>query len=250
MKLWSQVFGLPADIVRTLVKSAEDVTGDYGWAIVLVALGLRLVLLPLTIAQRRGSVLLRELRPELEQLRREHAGDPGAFGRAQMALLRERHFNPWAGCLATIAFVVLGSGFIFGLAGMPELKGVAPFGGRTWIDDLSRPDRLFAFGRRVPLLGSDFHLLPWLLPLLTVASLAVPRIRRGLVQGPLMTVLGLAAVCLLLYHLPAALWLALIPYFAVNFVEYLLIPLPPLPGDEQAGRPTSEPAEATGRQDQ
>lgn len=238
---FSRLLALPADIVRTLVESVEGLTGDYGWAIVLVALGLRLVLLPLTAPQRRGSVLLQKLKPEMERLRREYAGDHKAMSQAQMALLREQQFNPWAGCLATAAFAVLGIGFILGLTEMPELKGVAPFGGRTWIDNLARPDRLFAFGRRVPLLGSYFHLLPWLLPALTLAGLAVSRARRRLGPSSPMSALGLTALCLLLYHLPAAIWLALIPFFAVGLAESALIPLPPEPASE----PDDHPPEVT-----
>jgi YidC/Oxa1 family membrane protein insertase len=70
-----------------------------GLAIILFTIAIRLVLLPLSLAQVRSQKAQMALQPELKALQRKYKGDREGLARAQMALYRERGVNPAAGCL-------------------------------------------------------------------------------------------------------------------------------------------------------
>jgi hypothetical protein len=118
---------------------------------------------------------------------------------------------------------------------MAALRGEAPFWGRTWIEDLSRPDRLFDFGGKVPLLGRSFQLLPWLPVAFALVVLAVPAWRRGLGEQWALFLFGPLATAVLLNDLPSGLWLCLLVFLGVTAVEQITVPLPPVLAAEGKG---------------
>lgn len=70
-----------------------------GLAIILFTLAIRLVLLPLTLAQTRSQKAMMRLQPEMKEVQRKFKNDREGLARAQMALYKERGVNPAAGCL-------------------------------------------------------------------------------------------------------------------------------------------------------
>jgi YidC/Oxa1 family membrane protein insertase len=88
---WSDL----VELLRAVIFGVAQVcNGSVGAAVILVSLAIRLALLPLTLRlarrAREHQRRLRELRPELERLRRRYAADPEAMMRETAALFRRR----------------------------------------------------------------------------------------------------------------------------------------------------------------
>jgi len=72
---------------------------DFGLAIVLVTILIRVVVYPLYVTQIRSQRAMQELAPALEELKKKHGNDRQRISQEQMKLYSERGVNPAAGCL-------------------------------------------------------------------------------------------------------------------------------------------------------
>lgn len=129
----------PLTYVLTILATA---TGNYGWAIILITLIIRGLLVPLTLPSMRMAHKLRQLQPEIDQLKRKFAHDKAAFQQAQLQLFQQHNLNPASGCLPNILqFIVL-------IALYQAFNHVATFGQTSnltqffWLD-ITKPDPLF-----------------------------------------------------------------------------------------------------------
>lgn len=73
--------------------------GDFGLAIVLLTIVIRLIFVPLSIKALVSQKELSRLQPKLKELQEKHKGDKQALGQATMALYKEHGINPFSGCL-------------------------------------------------------------------------------------------------------------------------------------------------------
>ncbi|MBA8951944.1 YidC/Oxa1 family membrane protein insertase [Actinomadura namibiensis] len=92
------------DLVAGLAGALSPVAGDLATAaaIVLFTMGVRLLLLPLSVAQARGERSRRRLLPKVRELQRKHAKDPRLLRRETLELYRAEG-TPLAGCLPALA---------------------------------------------------------------------------------------------------------------------------------------------------
>ncbi|MBM4420433.1 MAG: YidC/Oxa1 family membrane protein insertase [Chloroflexi bacterium] len=72
---------------------------DFGLAIVVVTLGIRIVLYPLYVQQIRSQRVMQELAPAMSELKTKYGKDRRRLSEEQMKLYRERGYNPISGCL-------------------------------------------------------------------------------------------------------------------------------------------------------
>ena len=145
-----------------LLKWFYGVVRNYGFAIILLATLVRLLLHPLNVAGLKSMRAMQRIQPELERLRAKYKNDAAALNTAMMALYKENKVNPAGGCLPTLVQVPVFFALYSVLYNAIELRQ-APFIG--WIHDLSAPDVLFTFD------FFNFHSLPVrLLPILMLGS--------------------------------------------------------------------------------
>ena len=79
---------------------AYQLIPNYGMAIILVTVGVRLVMLPLTIKQTRSMQEMQKLQPELKKLQAKYkGGDRQKLNEEMMKLYKEHQVNPLGGCL-------------------------------------------------------------------------------------------------------------------------------------------------------
>lgn len=114
-------------------------TGNWGWAIVLLTLVVKIVLLPLTNASYRSMARMRAVAPKLELLKKQHGEDRRALQQAMMKLYRDEKINPLGGCLPMLLQIPVFIGLFWALFASVELRQ-ATWG---WVDDLARPDPIF-----------------------------------------------------------------------------------------------------------
>lgn len=78
------------------------ITGDYGIAIILLTLAVRIVILPLTIKQIKSMHEMKKWQPKLKQLQEKHKGDRQKLNEEMMKFYSEHKINPFGGCLPLI----------------------------------------------------------------------------------------------------------------------------------------------------
>ncbi len=83
----------------SLLVLAYDLLGDFGFAVVIVTIGIRLALYPLYVTQIRSQRAMQELAPALNELKRKYGKDRQKLTEEQMKLYKEHGYNPASGCL-------------------------------------------------------------------------------------------------------------------------------------------------------
>jgi YidC/Oxa1 family membrane protein insertase len=78
-------------------------TRSYGWSMMLLALGVSLLVLPLSLQALRSMTEAQALAPYLKRLQTRYKGDRQKLAEEQMKLYREHGVNPLGGCLPMLA---------------------------------------------------------------------------------------------------------------------------------------------------
>lgn len=139
------------------------VTGDLGVSIIALTFILRSILIPVTHPSLKSQQKIKELKPELDQLKKKHK-DKKVLQQKQMELYKKYNVNPLAGCLPQLAqlgvLIFLYQSLISFLGDTSSL-GVEIDTRFFWMD-LSLPDPKFV----LPILaaGSQFILSLMLAP--------------------------------------------------------------------------------------
>jgi YidC/Oxa1 family membrane protein insertase len=76
---------------------------SYWFAIVMLTVAVRILLIPLTVKQVRSTRVMQELAPEIKKLQTKYKNDKTKLNEEMMALYKERGFNPMAGCWPLLA---------------------------------------------------------------------------------------------------------------------------------------------------
>src|SRR6187549_3573694 len=71
----------------------------WAWAIIVLTVGVRIVILPLTIKQIRSMQRLQQYAPELKALQQKYKNDKQRMNEEVMKFYREHKVNPAASCL-------------------------------------------------------------------------------------------------------------------------------------------------------
>lgn len=71
----------------------------WGWAIVMLTLLVRLILLPLFVKQYKSARRLQEVAPQMKELQRKHKGNKQKLQEEMMKFYKENDVNPFGSCL-------------------------------------------------------------------------------------------------------------------------------------------------------
>lgn len=82
-----------------LLKGLNAITGNYGWAIILLTVLVRVCLWPLGVSQQRSMRAMQILQPKMKAIQDRYKNDPQTAQRKMMEFYKEHKFNPMAGCL-------------------------------------------------------------------------------------------------------------------------------------------------------
>ena len=128
-------------------------TGNFGVAILLLTICVRVLLFPLANKAYASMSRMRKLQPEMIRLRERFKDDKQRMNSELMKLYREQKANPVAGCLPLLAQIPVFFALYYMLFVTIEMRH-APFFG--WIHDLSAPDPMTFI--------TGFGLLDWPAP--------------------------------------------------------------------------------------
>ncbi len=118
----------------------HDLVGNWGWAIVIVTILIKLVFYPLSEASGRSMAKMRALAPRIKNIQERYKDDREQLGRSMMELYKREKINPLAGCLPILIQIPVFLAFYWVLLESVEMRQ-APF--MLWINDLSSRDPVF-----------------------------------------------------------------------------------------------------------
>ncbi|MCI5066285.1 membrane protein insertase YidC [bacterium] len=157
-------FAFLAIPLLTVINLCYAMLGNYGLAIILLTLLIKLAFLPLTQVSLKSMKAMQDLQPEIKALR-ERVKDPTQLNQEMFALYKRKGVNPMGGCLPMLIQIPVFLGLYNALLNATELRH-APFA--LWINDLSAPEALHLFGIPVPvmiiLMGLSMFFQQWLMP--------------------------------------------------------------------------------------
>ena len=114
--------------------------GNWGWAIVILTILIRLILSPLTYKAMISMNKLKDLAPKMKEIREKYKNDPQKMQAQVMELYRKHGANPMGGCLPMILQIPVFFAIYRVLLNAIELQG-APW--ILWIDNLAIKDPYF-----------------------------------------------------------------------------------------------------------
>ena len=132
-----------------LLAKIYSFVGNWGWAIVILTILIKLAFFKLTEAQYRSTARMRKLQPRIEQLKERYGDDRQRMSQAMMEMYKKEKVNPLGGCLPILVQIPIFIALYWVLLESVELRQ-APF--ILWIDNLSVRDPYFI----LPLLNAAF----------------------------------------------------------------------------------------------
>lgn len=101
------MFQFFANIFGYLLNIINNVVGNYGLAIILFTVLIKLIMLPLSIKQQRTMKKTSKIQEEVKVLQFKYKNDPEKLNREMMDLYKKENMSPFSGCLSTIAQFIL-----------------------------------------------------------------------------------------------------------------------------------------------
>ena len=143
------------DFLSNILSGIYGIVGNYGWAIVLFTILIRVLLLPLDIKNRKGMRKMQQIQPELNKLQQKYANDKVKLQQKQSELMRKEKYSPLSGCLPLLIQMPILFAMFAAMRQISSqqtvehvftfLNGEAPvYEGWLWVKNLWMADSLFA----------------------------------------------------------------------------------------------------------
>jgi YidC/Oxa1 family membrane protein insertase len=143
-------------IVLHILNGVYWLVPNYGIAILVVTAIVRALLHPMTRKMQIGMAKMQKIQPMVAELQKKYPNDKQKLTQEQLALWRKYGVNPMGGCWPMFLQLPV----LFALFGALRAAIELRHAGFLWINDLSMPDRLFTLPFALPLMGTEFNILP------------------------------------------------------------------------------------------
>jgi YidC/Oxa1 family membrane protein insertase len=154
---WFDIIAKPCLWLMNLFYS---VIPNYGVAIIILTILVKLLLWPLGQKSYKSMSEMKKIQPLMKEIREKYKDDKQRMNQEVMGLYRTYKINPLGGCLPMVVQLPVFFALYRMLYEAIELRH-APF--FLWIDDLAAPDRLFRFDFSIPFMEP-----PYGIPVLTI----------------------------------------------------------------------------------
>ncbi|KTD18784.1 preprotein translocase YidC subunit [Legionella lansingensis] len=126
-----------SSLLFSVMKAIYAIVGNWGWAIVIVTILIKLAFYRLSASSYKSMAGMRKLQPKLQALRERYGDDKAKMSQATMELYRQEKVNPLGGCLPILIQIPVFIALYWVLLESVELRQ-APF--IFWIKDLAVAD--------------------------------------------------------------------------------------------------------------
>ena len=182
-----------------LLGALYTIVPNYGVAIILVTVLVRVATMPLTNKQMRSMERMRAMAPKQKEIQEKYADDRQKQSEELMALYKKEGVNPLGGCFPMLLQLPVFIGLFYALRSSIHLRQ-APFVG--WIDDLSAPETLFT----VPGIEVPIRILPIVMGLsMVIQQRMTPMPSADPAQAKMMMTVMPIMMTVLFYQFPSGL---------------------------------------------
>lgn len=122
MELWDTIILNP--VLNSLIALSTMVGNNFGVAIIILTVVVRLILFPLTIRQTSSTKVMQELQPKIQELQKKYARNQQKLQQEMMQLYKEAKINPlgclWPMLIQMPIWIALYQSIMMALASTPE----------------------------------------------------------------------------------------------------------------------------------
>lgn len=233
---WFAWFSKP---ILAILHGIYYVFGNYGIAIVLLTVIVRLAILPISRKAALNAQMMQVLQPEIQAINEKYKNDFEKKAKAQQDLFRKHKYNPMGGCLLMFLQLPILIGLYRGLSVDIELRDKPLIPGMEWCSNLAGPDRLFRWDGAMDFLTAETGWLGPYFNVLPIFTIALFLIQQKLFMPPAMDEQQKATqnmmnimmifMCVMFYKVPSGLCIYFITSSIWGIAERKLLPKPKLP---------------------
>jgi YidC/Oxa1 family membrane protein insertase len=146
--------------LKFALKLFYGIIPNYGVAIILVTLLVKILMFPLTKKGSIASSRMQEIQPQIQALQAKYKNNPQKLNQEMAEVYKREGYNPMSGCLPLLIQFPIFIAMYNLFNNHFDLRGALFIAG--WIPDLSMPETVWNFAPfKLPLLGwSDLRALP------------------------------------------------------------------------------------------
>lgn len=139
----NNILGWLETLLKWSLKFFYGLIPNYGVAIILVTILVRLIMFPLTFKGSQSTARMAELQPKIQEMQAKYKNNPQKLNQEMADFYKKEGYNPLSGCLPMLIqfpiFIAMYSLFNnhFDLRGATFIPG--------WINDLSLPESVYNF---------------------------------------------------------------------------------------------------------
>lgn len=119
-----------------LLDLLHSIVGNYGLAIVLLTILIRMALWPLNSTQTRSMRRMQEIQPKMKAIQERYKAEPQKLQEAMMKCYKESGLNPMAGCLPMLVQIPIFLG-LYGALSSPQFLAETVHERFLFVDNLS-----------------------------------------------------------------------------------------------------------------
>jgi YidC/Oxa1 family membrane protein insertase len=149
-------------ILKLFLMFFVKIIPNYGVAIILVTLLVKLLMFPLTRKGSESTLRMQTLAPKVKEIQEKYKDNPQKMNAEMAAFYKKEGYNPLSGCLPMLIQIPIFFAMYSLFNNHFDLRGAMFIPG--WIPDLSLPESVFHFENfTIPILGwTDLRLLPFI----------------------------------------------------------------------------------------
>ena len=178
-----------------------NLVGNFGVAIILVTVLLKIIMHPLISKSLRSSQKMQTMQPKIKEINEKFKDNPQLKQQEMFALYKREKFNPMGGCLPLVFQMPIFYALFILLPYMVDLRG-ANF---LWIEHLSEPDTILL----IDFWPHQINILPIIMTLTSISQFTFMSMNPQSSAGQQKIIMYLMPVffLFLFYYMPAGLTL-------------------------------------------
>lgn len=140
-----EIFQVLVDFMRTLLTYCYNLTEalgfpSYGIAIIIMTIGIKAILAPLTAKQVKSMKGMQKLQPKMKEIQNKYKNDPQRAQQEIAKMYKELGVNPLSGCLPLLVQMPFLIAIFYALQGYPYDPAHESF---LWLPSLGEADHLY-----------------------------------------------------------------------------------------------------------